>query len=106
MSVLLSGQLLAAALVLAALYALVAMGLNLVYSTVRLFNIAHGELVMLGGYIAYWSFTKFSGISPLLSMLVAPAVGAGLGVLIYIVLFQRFLGCHRNWPRVSKPIPC
>jgi Branched-chain amino acid transport system / permease component len=43
-----SGQLLASVLVLASLYALVAIGLNLVYGTMRLLNVAHGELVMLG----------------------------------------------------------
>ncbi len=31
---------------------------TLVYGTMRLLNIAHGELVMLGGYITYWSFTS------------------------------------------------
>ncbi len=90
MSVLLSGQLLAAALALASLYALVAMGLNLVYGTMRLLNIAHGEFVMLGGYVTYWCFTRL-GISPLLSMVIAPALGACLGILIYVVLFRRLL---------------
>jgi branched-chain amino acid transport system permease protein len=100
MSVLLSGQLLAAALVLAALYALVAMGLNLVYGTMRLLNIAHGELVMLGGYITYWSFTRL-GMSPLLSMLVAPVLGACLGALIYVVLFRRLLRSPKLAARVE-----
>jgi branched-chain amino acid transport system permease protein len=100
MSVLLSGQLLAAALVLAALYALVAMGLNLVYGTMRLLNIAHGELVMLGGYITYWSFTRL-GISPLLSMVVAPVLGACLGALIYVVLFRRLLRSPKLAARVE-----
>jgi len=86
--------------VLAALYALVAMGLNLVYGTMRLLNIAHGELVMLGGYITYWGFTSF-GISPLLSMLVAPTIGATLGVLIYIVLFRRLLRSPKLAARVE-----
>ena len=48
-----SGQLLAAALALGALYALVALGLNMVYGTMRLLNVAHGDLVMLGGYATY-----------------------------------------------------
>jgi branched-chain amino acid transport system permease protein len=100
MSVLLSGQLLAAALVLAALYALVAMGLNLVYGTMRLLNIAHGELVMLGGYITYWSFTRL-GMSPLLSMVVAPLLGACLGALIYVVLFRRLLRSPKLAARVE-----
>jgi branched-chain amino acid transport system permease protein len=100
MSVLLSGQLLAAALVLAALYALVAMGLNLVYGTMRLLNIAHGELVMLGGYITYWSFTRL-GISPVLSMVVAPVLGACLGAVIYVVLFRRLLRSPKLAARVE-----
>ena len=57
MADLLSGQLLIAALVLAAIYGLVALGLNLIYGTMRLLNVAHGEILMLGGYLAYWSFT-------------------------------------------------
>ena len=81
LSVLLSGQLLASVLVLASLYALVAIGLNLVYGTMRLLNVAHGELVMLGGYVAYWGFVRF-GISPLLSAFIAMALAALAGALI------------------------
>ena len=87
MDVLLSGQLLLAALVTGFLYALVALGLNLIYGTMRLLNIAHGELVMLGAYVAYWLFT-LAGISPLLSMVIAAALGAGLGWLAYRGIFR------------------
>ena len=52
--VLLSGQLLFAALVTGSLYALVALGLNLVYGTMRVLNVAHGDLVMLGAYGALY----------------------------------------------------
>ena len=57
LDVLLSGQLLFSALVTGSLYALVALGLNLVYGTMRMLNVAHGDLVMLGAYAAYWAFT-------------------------------------------------
>jgi branched-chain amino acid transport system permease protein len=60
---LLSGQLLFAALVTGSLYALVALGLNLVYGTLRMLNVAHGDVVMLGAYAAYWAFS-LAGISP------------------------------------------
>jgi branched-chain amino acid transport system permease protein len=82
-----SGQLLASVLVLASLYALVAIGLNLVYGTMRLLNVAHGELVMLGGYIAYWGFTRW-GISPLLSALIAMVAGAAAGALVYAAIIR------------------
>ena len=88
LSVILSGQLLASVLVLASLYALVAIGLNLVYGTMRLLNVAHGELVMLGGYIAYWGFAQW-GISPLISALFAMGVAAAAGALIYIAVIRR-----------------
>ncbi len=63
---LLSGQLLFAALVTGSLYALVALGLNLVYGTLRMLNVAHGDVVMLGAYGAYWAFSV-GGVSPMLA---------------------------------------
>jgi branched-chain amino acid transport system permease protein len=66
----------------------------------RLLNIAHGELVMLGGYITYWSFTRL-GISPILSMVVAPVLGACLGAVIYVVLFRRLLRSPKLAARVE-----
>jgi branched-chain amino acid transport system permease protein len=91
LATLLSGQLLAATLVTSAIYALVALGLNLVYGTMRLLNVAHGDLVMLGAYGVYWLFTIF-GLSPLLALVVTAAVGGALGWLAYRGLFRRLLG--------------
>jgi branched-chain amino acid transport system permease protein len=87
MDVLLSGQLLIAAMVLGALYALVALGLNLIYGTMRLLNVAHGELLMLGAYVSFWSFTLFE-IGPLVSMFAAMAVTAAIGAAVYLGLFR------------------
>jgi branched-chain amino acid transport system permease protein len=97
---LLSGQLLAAVLLLASLYALVALGLNLVYGTMRLLNVAHGELVMLGGYVAYWGFARL-GISPLLSALLAMLAAAALGALIYQAVIRRLFRSTRVLARVE-----
>jgi branched-chain amino acid transport system permease protein len=87
---LLSGQLLFAAAVLGALYALVGLGLNLVYGTMRLLNIAHGDILMLGAYAAFWWFT-LTTISPLLALPLIAAMGAGIGLLLYVLLFRRQL---------------
>lgn len=89
--VLLSGQLLFAALVTGSLYALVALGLNLVYGTMRMLNVAHGDLVMLGAYAAFWGFS-LAGVSPLFAAPLVAVVGAGLGWGLYRVLFRRLLG--------------
>ena len=72
---LLSPQLLIAALVLAAIYALIALGLNLIYGTMRLLNVAHGEIMMLAGYVSYWAFVRL-GIGPLVSMIAAMLTAA------------------------------
>jgi len=74
-SVLLSGQLLFAALSTGALYALIGLGLNLVYGTMRLLNVAHGDLVMIGAYIAFWGFTLL-GLSPVFGIGFAALAGA------------------------------
>lgn len=87
---LLSGQLLAAALVTGALYALTALGLNLVYGTMRLLNVAHGDLVMIGAYVAFWAFTLLS-LSPLLGLFAAAALAALFGLALYHGLFRRLL---------------
>lgn len=87
MDALLSGQLLLAALVTGFVYALVALGLNLIYGTMRLLNIAHGELVMLGAYVTFWLFT-LGGISPLISCGVALGLGALLGWAAYRGIFR------------------
>jgi len=90
LDVLLSGQLLFAALVTGSLYALVALGLNLVYGTMRMLNVAHGDLVMLGAYAAYWAFSLL-GISPLVAAPVVACLGAAMGYLLYKGLFRRLL---------------
>lgn len=87
MDILFSGQLLFAALVIGSLYALISVGLNLVYGTMRLLNIAHGDFVMIGAYAAFWFFT-ISGISPLLALPLIALLTAGLGLLLYKTLFR------------------
>lgn len=83
-------QLLFAALISGALYALVALGLNLVYGSLRLLNIAHGDLVMIGAYVTFWSFTLL-GVSPIVSLFTTAVLCAGLGFLIYVGIFKRLL---------------
>src|SRR5262245_12590127 len=97
---LLSGQLLAAALVTGALYALIALGLNLVYGTMRLLNVAHGDLVMIGAYVAYWAFALL-GVPPPLSLFVGASVAALLGLLLYYGMFRRLLEGSRAARRVE-----
>lgn len=52
------------------IYALVALGLALVFGTMKIINLAHGEMVLLAAYFSYVLET-WLGINPILSILVA-----------------------------------
>jgi branched-chain amino acid transport system permease protein len=59
---------------LGGLFAVTALGLSLVFGVMRLINIVHGELLVLGAYLALW-LTRHTGVDPLLSLVVvAPAL--------------------------------
>ncbi len=68
------------------IYALIAVGLNLIYGTMRLLNIAHGEVIMIGAYIAYWLFTLY-GVSPFFSLIFSALVAMVLGIVICKIIF-------------------
>ena len=98
MEILFSSQLLFAALVTGSIYALLGFGLNIVFGTMRLLNIAHGDLAMIGAYLAFILFERF-GISPLISMLLASAVAAVFGVLVYVSLIRKLI---ENSPTLAR----
>lgn len=100
LDVLLSGQLLFAAAVAGALYALVALGLNLVYGTMRLLNVAHGDIVMVGAYATYWCFALL-GLSPLASLVLAAVAAALFGGALYVGLFRRLVASRRTARRLE-----
>ena len=50
-------QLIVSTLLLGGIYALIAVGLTLIFGVMRVVNFAHGEFLMLGMYLAFWAFT-------------------------------------------------
>lgn len=85
-SIILSG------LVLGSLYALMSTGLSLIWGTLRLFNFAHGSLVMIGAYVA-WSVADARGLGwgPLAGLAVALVVMFLVGVIIELLLARPFI---------------
>jgi len=79
-------QILSTGLIIGGIYAVIAVGLNLIYGTMRLLNIAHGELIMLGAYTTYWLYTLF-GVSPLISMLLVLVLSAVIGWIVCRIIF-------------------
>ena len=73
------------------IYVLVALGLTLVFSIMRIVQFAHGEVYMLGGYCTYF-FSVIFGVNVYLALLLAALVMGLLGVILERFLFRRFRG--------------
>jgi len=72
------------------LYGLAAVGLSLVFGVTKFLNVAHGELLMFGGYAAFWIFTLW-GIDPFLSLPMVAVLLVLLGLVLYKLLFARMV---------------
>jgi branched-chain amino acid transport system permease protein len=66
-------------------YALIALGLALVFGTMKVINLAHGELVLLAAYIAY-SMESGLGLGPVFAIPVALVVVGAAAVSVYFVV--------------------
>jgi branched-chain amino acid transport system permease protein len=64
------GQVVISGLLAGALYAMVALGLGLIFGVMRVLNVAHGPLLMLGAYTTFGLF-HWLGLNPYLSLLVS-----------------------------------
>lgn len=74
-----------------ALYALVGMGLALIFGVMRIVNFAHGAFMMLGMYVTYVLFTR-TGISPYALFVVTGLALFGFGYAIYFALLRPIHG--------------
>jgi branched-chain amino acid transport system permease protein len=73
-----------------ALYGLAAVGLSLVFGVTKILNVAHGELLMFGGYASFWAVTLL-GIDPFLSIIPAVLFLAVIGYILYKLIFSRLV---------------
>lgn len=67
-------------LVLSSLFLVMAIGLNIIYGTNRIINIAHGSLYALGAYLGYTLVA--TGFNFFLALIIAPVIVAAAGVII------------------------
>ena len=81
-------------LVLASLYALMASGLSLIWTTLGVFNFAHGALMMIGAFVA-WTISEALGLGLLAGLIGGVAFTALCGVIIEILLVRPFYS-NRN----------
>ena len=71
-----------------ALYAMVALGLALIFGVMRVINVAHGPLLMLGAYATYFLYATF-GVNPYLTLPITMALLFVLGMLLQRTLVHR-----------------
>src|SRR5947207_9564196 len=68
------------------LYGLAAAGLGLVFGVLKVLNVAHGDLIMLGGYGAFW-VVSLLGLDPFASLVLVVPGALLFGVALYVGLF-------------------
>lgn len=81
------GQAIVAGLANGAFYAFLALSFTVVFALTRALNLAHGELVILGGYLGYVA-VRVLGLPPLLAVPLAAAALVPLGLLWRVLLLR------------------
>jgi branched-chain amino acid transport system permease protein len=84
-------QTLASGVLIGLIYALVAVGLTLIFGVMEIVNFSHGEFVMLGMYSAFWMYALYA-LDPIWTL---PITAIGLffvGAAVYRVVIKRIIG--------------
>lgn len=77
-------------ILLGALYGLAAVGIGMVFGVTKFLNVAHGELLMFGGYATFWLFSLFD-LDPFVSLPLTILFLLLIGVILYQLLFVRMV---------------
>lgn len=80
-------QLLISGILIGGVYALVSLGLTLIFGVMRIVNFAHGDLLMLAMYLAFWG-TTLMGVPPYVSLFVIAPLLALLGAAVYWLVIR------------------
>ncbi len=72
---------------LGSIYAVIALGYTLVYGIAKMLNFAHGDVIMVGGYVVFTAMTTM-GMNPWLSIALAVVVCTLLGITIEKVAYK------------------
>lgn len=72
---------------LGSVYAIIALGYTMVYGIAKMLNFAHGDIIMIGGYVVFLA-TSSAGMPPLLAVLLSVIVCTVLGVTIERIAYK------------------
>jgi branched-chain amino acid transport system permease protein len=79
-------QILVNGLIAGSMYALIALGFNVIYGTVKFFDLSYGAIILVGSYAVYTS-VKLAGLPLLVAAPIAIAIGGFLPVLLYRTVY-------------------
>jgi branched-chain amino acid transport system permease protein len=72
------------------IYALVAVGLTLIFGVMDIVNFAHGEFLMFGMYSGFWLYARYA-LDPLFTLPLTALFLFGLGVLVYRIVIRKII---------------
>ncbi len=81
------GQVILNGILLGGIYALVSLGLTLIFGVMRIINFAHGQFLMLAMYATFWLFQLY-GVDPYLSILIVVPLMFVIGIGAYRLIIQ------------------
>lgn len=87
MGFVLPAQVLVYGITTGALYGLAAVGLALVFGVMKMLNIAHGSLIMIGAYAVFWAFS-LAHIDPFVSLPLVAALLFVIGAVLYFLIYS------------------
>src|SRR5687767_2936631 len=88
-------QLVVSTILLGGIYALIAVGLTLIFGVMRVVNFAHGEFMMLAMYAAFWAFTLLH-FDPYLTLVVSLPFFFAVGWISYRVVMRPVIQAPHN----------
>jgi len=88
-------QLAVSTVLLGGIYALIAVGLTLIFGIMRVVNFAHGEFLMLGMYLAFWAFVLWS-VDPYFMLVIAIPLFFLVGLLTYALVMRGVISASHN----------
>jgi len=88
-------QLIVSTLLLGGIYALIAVGLTLIFGVMRVVNFAHGEFLMLAMYLAFWSFALLR-LDPYVTLVLGLPLIFALGWASYHIVMRPVIHASHN----------
>jgi branched-chain amino acid transport system permease protein len=78
-------------LLLGGIFALVSVGLTLQYGVGRVLNVAHGEFIMVGGFVTFWLWSSTIHLNAIVSLVITAPLIFVIGWLLHATLFRRLM---------------